>query len=83
MPPSLNLDLQAPTHTRRLAEAAAYSRFLFEATQREEQLKRDGYSELTVQEIARVEFRGKVERYREVGFGRGDRGVDGGDEEGI
>ena len=62
----MNPSLQSPTHKGRLAEAAAYSRFSFEATKREEQLKRDGYSELTAQKIARMEFKEKVDGYRKA-----------------
>ena len=61
----MNPDILSPTQKGRLEEAAAYSRFLFEATKRKEQLKRDGYSELVAQNIVRMEYEAKVDRYRE------------------
>ena len=62
----MNPSLHSPTHNGRLAEAAAYSSLAFEAMKREEQLKGDGYSELTAQKIARMEFKEKIDGYRKT-----------------
>jgi hypothetical protein len=49
-------DFIATTQTGRLEEAAAYSRFEFEALKRKEELKKDGHSENDARKFAVVEY---------------------------
>ncbi len=67
---TMSSDILSTTQRSRLEEAAAYSRFSFEAVKREEELKRHGYKELTAQKVAKLEYKSKIDRYREEKFGR-------------